>query len=59
MKDKHGIEIKAGDILIYEYENHQDCLPVIEKNGVLGINSFGTFFTLDKTDLARAEIFQK
>lgn len=59
MKDKNGIDIKAGDVLIYEYADHQACFPVIEKNGLLGINDFGTFFTLDKTDLSRAEIYQK
>lgn len=59
MKDKHGVEIKAGDVLTYEHPNRKDIFPVIEKNGLLGINEFGTFFTLDKTDLSCAEIRQK
>ncbi len=57
--DKNGVEIKPGDRLVFKYPLSESSFTVVEKNGLLGINSFGTFFTLDKTDLENAEVSHK
>lgn len=52
LRDKNGKEIKAGNKLLFVYPTSECCLPVIEKDGKLGVDGFmGEFILLESVDL--------
>ena len=55
LRDKNGTKIKAGDKLLFIYPTTECCLPVIEKDGKLGVDGFmGEFIPLESVDLENA-----